>query len=484
MVPEHKEITLVPMNELNSTGDDFGLTMPLDTTTLFFTSRRYSALGRHSIFTSHRSATGWSAPDLAVEVNNEQSNGMPSITPDGNTMYFSGCDYGLGDCDLYRVDVGPHGALPDTAIPWSVPTNLGIPVNGSFWESQPCISVDGSVLYFSSDRPGGLGGKDLWVCRRKSDGSWDKAVNAGEKINTPFDEVTPWLTPDGKTLLFGSNGHPGLGGFDIFAAVETTGGITVTNLGTPINSSSDEIAFSLSADGTHAFIASNRSGGPGGYDLYRIIPVPIPIDPYMIVRGSVRNDAGRPLMATIEITDLTSDQRLGAFLTDPEKGSYSILLPRGFDYALTAQAPNYLFNSQEVIVTPDLERNGERQVNFSLQPIRGAIRLLLFFEPNGNNLRKESSSDLNRVVSFLSANPEITIEVAGHTDNAGDAEANLLLSQRRAQAVKSYLVGNRIRTERIKVAGYGSSQPIATNDTEEGRAMNRRVEVRVLGPNK
>ncbi len=158
------------------------------------------------------------------------------------------------------------------------------------------------------------------------------------------------------------------------------------------------------------------------------------------------------------------------------------MLPRGYNYAITAQAPGYLFNSQQLFVAKSLERDSAQRIDFALQPIKGNIRLLVFFKANESNLQKESTVDLDRLVAFMRANPTINIEIAGHTDNSGDEKAALTLSTERAQAVKSYLVGNRIQTDRVKVTGYGSKQPLASNTTDEGRAMNRRVEMRVLDP--
>lgn len=473
---------LTPLRGINSKADDFGLTMPLDSTIAFFTSGRGEALGKHSIFYSKTGTSGWTTPALAVVINNNNSNGTPAITPGGEAMYISGCDFGFGDCDLYRVDVGPRGTVPVETIPWSIPTNLGLRVNGTYWDSQPCISADGSTLYFSSNRPGGLGGRDIWLSRRAKDGSWERPVNAGEAINTSFEEVSPWVSPDGQTFYFSSNGHAGLGGFDVYGVTNDRGISIVENLGTPINSTADEITFRLSANGSRAFVASNRRGGEGGYDLYEVSPVPAQLDPIMIVRGVVRDEHGKPIMASLQVTDLTSDLEMGTFTTNPEDGLYAIVLPRGYNYSLTTQAPGYLFSSQQLLVPSDLERNEERRMDFALQPINGVVRLLVFFNPNESGLQRESRSDLDRAAAFLQANTGIEVEIAGHTDNSGDPKAALELSRERAQAVKSYLVGNRIEADRIKVVGYGPAQPIADNDTEEGRAMNRRVEMRIVTP--
>jgi len=471
------DVTVTPLTSINSSADDFGTSTPLDSGYLLFTSARD---GEQRIYLSRYVAGKWSAPSQAPAIHNGYDNGLPCITPGGTGLFIAGDEYGFGDCDLYRVDVGPRGAVPSDQIPWTIPINLGPEVNSIYWDSHPCLSADGSILYFSSDRPGGYGGRDIWYCRRRRDGTWEKPLNAGDPINTSFDEVSPWITPDNQTLLFASNGHPGLGGFDIFIAVAPGGTGTVSNIGRPINSSSDDISPSISPDGRHARFSSNRDGGSGGYDIYAIDRPPVAIDPMMFARGKIFGADGRPLVATIDITDLTSDVPVGRFMTDPETGFYSIVLPRGYHYALTAQAPEHLFSSEQVLVPSSLERDTAVTVDFRLKAINGTIRLLVFFRTNESNLLKQSTSDLDRVVDFLQANTGITIELAGHTDNTGDPNEALSLSLARAQAVKSYLVGNRIRADRIRVVGYGTTQPIADNATEEGRALNRRVEMRVI----
>lgn len=471
-------VTVAPLVSLNTPFDDFGATMPLDTTFLFFTT---TSNGRQRIVQSRWNGRAWEAPEPAPAIDSNHDNGLPFITPDRNSLYIAGDEYGFGDCDLYRVEVGLRGGVPDEQIPWTIPSNLGSNVNSLFWDSHPCVAADGSVLYFSSDRPGGYGGRDIWYSRRRRDGTWEKPINAGEPINTSFDEISPWVTPDNQTLLFSSNGHPGLGGFDIFVETQNSGIQTVINPGLPINSSSDDICCSISADGRRAFLSSNRDGGLGGYDLYSVTPSPVQIDPLMFVQGKVYGADGSTIIATVELTDLTSDAPLGLFMTNPETGLYHIILPRGYNYALTAQAPEHLFSSEQVLVPPGLEKDSTTRIDFHLREINGTIRLLVFFHPNESNLLKQSTSDLDRVVDFLRANSDISIELAGHSDSSGDLNDALDLSLARAKAVKAYLVGNRVKAERIRVVGYGAEQPIADNTTEEGRALNRRVEMRVMG---
>lgn len=477
----HRDSRLIPMAALNSAADDFGPTMPLDTTLLFFTSSRDDASGRQRILFSRMQRGGWSTPQPAVEINNSYSNGVPSITPGATMLYFAGDEYGFGDCDLYSVQVGPRGDVPADAIPWSVPSNLGMHINSVYWDSEPCIAADGTILYFSSNRPGGFGGRDIWYCRRKRDGTWEAPANAGERINSEYDEITPWLTPDGSELFFSSNGYDGFGGFDIFSA-RTEGGLTqVEHLDEPINSSADDICFSISANGSRAFVASDRPGGMGGFDLYEVTPVPAAMDPVLFVHGTVRDTAGHPLEATIEVSNLTADEVVGIVPTDAETGAYGLTLPRGGNYAITAVAPGHFFNTRQVIARADLEANAERTVDIRLESLAGGVlRPLVFFSRDGTNLLRESINDLERTARFLRANPDISMEVGGHVDKTGDPALAMPLSRGRARAVKSFLVANRIEATRLIVVGYGTERPIVDGSARDAGAVDSRVELRII----
>lgn len=484
LLPKRTDLVVTPMNGINSKRDDFGGTMGLDTTLLFFTSGRQGATGVHSIWWSRKTGDVWTVPALAAAINTPQSNGMPSISPGGEVMHFSGCDYGFGDCDLYRVTSGLRGSVQKETVPWSIPRNLGSGVNGFYWDSQPSISPDGSLLFFTSNRPGGFGGRDIWLCIRDQHGAWGVPINAGEAVNTPFDEVTPWIAPDCRTLYFSSNGHPGIDGFDVYSVgLEPDGGLRITtdaeNLGRPINSAAHDIAFGLSADGSRAFLSSNRSGGLGGYDIYSVSEAPFEVEPLGIVEGRVVDTVGRGLLADVEVVNLGNGNVIGRFQTNPETGRYRLIVRRGFRYAVTAEAPGYLYNTRMLSVPSTIAPETRYELSHTLQTMAGWVELLVFFAPGSAILEIESSVDLDRAVTFMRANPGVRIEIGGHTDDSGTPEENRALSLERAESIKAYMVGNRIDPDRIDAVGYGATRPIAENDTEAGRARNRRVEMRV-----
>ena len=485
MLPKRADITVAAMTELNSPADDFGGGVGLDTDLIFFTSGRKGALGKHSVFWSRRSGGAWGTPSLAPVINTPESNGMPSISPGGQVMHFAGCDFGFGDCDIYRVTSGLQGNVAKETVPWTVPRNLGAGINGVYWDSQPSVAADGSLLVFSSNRPGGFGGRDIWISLRDQAGGWGPPINAGAAINTVFDEVTPSIAPDCRTLYFSSNGHPGIDGYDVYAVgLDPSAGLQVVteaeNLGRPINSAAHDIAFSVGVDGSVVTLSSNRSGGLGGYDLYTVSTTPYEIEPLGIVEGRVTNVEGQGLIADVEVVDLANGNVIGRFRTEPSSGRYRLVLRRGIRYAITAEAANYLYSTRMLSVPGLIASNTDYRVEHSVQRMDGTIELLVFFATGSSILEVESSVDLERAARFMRANEDIRIEISGHTDNVGDPEENRALSLERATAVRSWLVGNRIPSDRVDVIGYGETKPIATNETESGRARNRRVEMRIL----
>jgi len=411
-----------------------------------------------------------------------ESEGALSLSYDNRQIFFTSCHHphGFGSCDLYLS--------VRTGKTWSEPKNLGPMVNSSRWESQPSLSPDGKILYFASNRTGGSGGSDLWKSVRNDDGTWSQAVNLGNVVNTSGDEMAPYMHADGQTMYFSSSGHPGLGGADLFISQLKPGGMwsKPVNLGFPINTIADEINLIVHPDGKRAYISSDMESGKGGYDIYEfnlydaIKPFPV-----SYIKGRVRDAVTRkPLDANIELIELDNNTIAIYSQSDRLDGEFVAVLPGGTDYALNVNRPGYLFYSQHFAL--DTLKTGMLDpvlMDIYLKPIMpGQVVILknVFFAHDSYQLEPISEAELNRLYGLMNDNPEIALEVSGHTDNTGTSEYNLELSTKRANAVKDYLVSRGIAQKRIRHVGLGEKMPIATNETPEGRALNRRTEFRIL----
>lgn len=483
-VPDRPEIEVTPIS-INSASDDFAPAIVRGGRLMIFTSARStpnSGRGDQRMFeaVSSDGRTFNDVAELAESVARGEHVGSASLTPDGNFMIFAAYRWepadasqsGYGRTDLYSAVRGGGG--------WTDVTNLGQVVNSDAWDSHPTLSTDGRLLFFASDREGGYGGTDLYVSRLGESG-WSAPVNLGPSINTPADELAPSIAPDGRSLFFASNGYGGVGGFDLFIA---TGGNqmgmnwgSVENMGTPINSIGDEYFWVSIPNSTDGFFSSDRGGDQ---DVYLAVPNPFPPEALVTVSGSVRDAASRRAIAAyIAVTDLTTGEVVANYRTDDRTGEYFVLLPRGRRYSITAESPGYIFYSDEYFV-PTNAAAEDLSKDILLQPTSGGTtRLLVFFDYNKAELKSESMPDLRRAVRFLRNNPTVDVEIAGHTDSVGNDGYNQELSQRRANAVRSFFVENGVSASRLKAVGYGERQPAADNGTEEGRARNRRVELRV-----
>jgi len=475
-VPNRSDVQITPLG-INSSDDDFAPVALRGGAVLLFTSARS---GEQRIWRTTRGSRGWSEPlpeSEAVSLASEA--GAAALTPDGTFMIFAAYEWygdpaqdGFGRTDLYSAE------LIDGV--WSNVQNLGPEVNSSSWDSQPTLSVDGRTLFFASDRPGGRGGTDIYATNRTASG-WTRPQNLGEPVNTALDEMSPSIAPDSKTLFFSSNGHGGVGGFDLFAArggnLRGTGWTTIENMGTPINSAFNDHYFISLPNSDNGFFASDRAGV---LDIYSAAPNPFPAEALVTVSGVVIDRLTRqPLAADITVTDLSSGEVVGTFRTDSRDGAYYVVLTRGRRYSITATAPDYIFYSDEYSVPPAAQgQDLKKDIELSRLG-QGTTRLLVFFDFDKSVLKDESKPDLNRAVEFLRQNPGISVEIAGHTDSVGNAPYNKKLSQSRAEAVRQYLVNGGIAASRLEANGYGEERPIADNGTEEGRARNRRVEMRV-----
>ena len=414
------------------------------------------------------------AAPLDGDINLEPRKGAITVSQDGDWLFFAAdiSGAGLGDFDIYKSVYTPSG--------WSEQENLGDSINTDFWESSPAISPDKRALYFSSTRPGGYGGADLYVSYLKPNGRWTEAVNMGPTINTAGDEMAPFIHADNQTLYFTSDGLPGYGGSDLFVLKKLPNGQwgIPENMGYPINTIENEGSLAVAADGYTAYYASDREDSRGGLDIYSFT-LPTHARPFktIYVKGVVTDLISKKgLPANLELTDNASGTLINKVQTD-ELGHYFITLPEGKDYTFTVNRKGYLFYSSAYALSgaaPD----STYVKNIALEPIKLASNFVftqVLFESNSYALLPASLPELNKLLQILEENPSMHIQISGHTDNVGKAADNLTLSTNRAKAIVQYLSSKGIATERLSYKGFGSDNPIATNETPEGRALNRRT---------
>jgi outer membrane protein OmpA-like peptidoglycan-associated protein len=479
-----------------------------DEQTLVFTALKPE--GDEDLLVTTFNGETWTPPtSISSDINTPENEGTATLSADGRTLVFTACQgrKGYGSCDLY--------VSRKTGSDWSTPENLGPSINSGSYESQPSLSADGRRLYFVSDRPGGKGRRDIWRSDLGLDGQWREPVNIGEPINTPFNEASPFIHANGQSLFFASDGHIGLGGYDLFVSdsLTTTSVATATsstatqgsalarqvltqwsapaNLGYPINTAEDQASLFVSASGKRAYYSFEEQKD-GVSQRSRLYTFDLPeslrerVKPVSYLKGTIADaKSKKPLSATVELVDLRTRQVISRVQADAQTGQYTAVLPSGGEYALYVSVPGYLFKSLSFDFTQKSQGEGV-SLSVPLEPVAGgktASETLnnLFFEYGRYDLADKSRTELDRLAAFLKTNPTVAIEVSGHTDDTGDAAANLTLSQKRAQSVVTYLTSTGgIAAPRIKAVGYGKTRPLAPNTTDENRRLNRRIEWRVL----
>ncbi len=570
-----------PLNEINSAYDDFGPSITADGNTLYFTSTRPGTNTKQVIetgnygedlFVTHRDSLGrWGNPtSLPAPLNSLDDEGSASISADGQTMYISLCRRpdGAGDCDIYVSQlVGDQ---------WTRPQNMGRPLNSPAWDAQPSVTADGLTMYFSSRRFGSMGdsSEDIYVCYKNTDGSWTPPHNLGEPVNTRFNERSPFISADGRTLYFSSNGHPGMGNHDLFMSRKLDDGTwsVPVNLGKPINSFGDDAFLTIPASGDKIVYASQRKNPKSPLHLYEAkLPLEFRPGPVTLVAGTVYDrETHKPVGARVDVNDLKTDQLVAVYHANKLTGKYYVTLGTGKMYGITATAEGYAPYSDHYTVpdtipyreithdlpltpipnfatsegrdtTGDWARNhpsgtdttglwarthpqgrdttglwakthrhgkdttglwarthphgkdttGQWALRHPVKDTTGQWALNhpdtsgteihnIFFDFDKATLRPESHTELKYWIALLKKYPKLKIEIGGHTDSVGTTNYNHRLSQQRADAVRQYMIDNGIAARRLIAIGYGATKPKASNETPEGRQQNRRTEFRFI----
>ena len=475
---------------VNSAYADYSPVLSADQLSIYFTSRRPGSTGdqkddegnyMEDIYVSSKTKTGWSvATNIGGPINTAENEATVGISPDGQTILIYKDDN--GDGNIYSTSLNGDA--------WSVPVKLNENINTKYWEPSAFISADGNTLYFTSDRPGGYGGRDLYTSKRTPKGDWAVAVNMGPSINTAFDEDAPFIHPDGHTLSFSSNGHNTMGGFDIFTSLLSEEGIwsEPINAGYPINTTDDDIYYVVSPDGMKAYFSSFREDGLGEKDNYMATYMGRKEIPLTLMKGVVNDESGRVAKnVEITVTDNETGEVVGIYHTNSKTGQFLFILTPGRNYNITYEGEGDLFYSENMDIP---KKSNYYEINRSvlLDPIVVGSKITLnniFFDFDKATLRKISNVELKNLVKLLKSNPNLKVEISGHTDSKGDLAYNQKLSEQRAQAVVTRLISEGISADRMKAVGYGKTMPAAPNknangtDNPGGRQQNRRVELKI-----
>jgi len=506
-------------SEINSPFIDYTPVISADEDVLMYTSRRPTTTGGgmdnfideyyEDIFISYKFNDKWTAPvNMGPPINTPGHDATINLSADAQKLLIYIDNKGEGNIWESTLD----------GLKWTKPVKFDSPINSKYHESSASYSYDGNTLYFVSYREGGLGGGDIYYCKKDKKGRWGDAFNIGAPINTIYDEESIFMLPDGKTMYFSSRGHKTMGGFDIFTTVQDTLGkwSEPVNIGFPINKADDDVTFVMAASGRHGYYTAVKREGYGTRDLYMIsflgvektpglsvednliacltapvsetsslvaANVEIKTSSLTVLKGIITDAVTKnPIEAIISLTDNSTGQEIATFKSNSKSGKYLVTLPSGKNYGIAVKNDNYLFHSENFDIPLT---NGYQEIvkDIAMKNISVGTRIVLknvFYDFDKSTLRKESQSELNLLIKLLNDVPTMRIELSSHTDNKGSEKYNLDLSDRRSKAVVEYLIVNGIKATRLESKGYGFSEPLVPNDTDAGRQLNRRTEFKIL----
>lgn len=478
-------VNVNPVNmgsSINSKDQEYSPAFAIDEKTIYITKRMGNLSDNRpneDLYFAELNDESWDkVKDIGPPINTIENEGAFSISSDGNYIFFTSCSRngGKGQCDIWLTSKKNNR--------WDEPKNLQSPINTKYWESQPSISSDGRMLYFSSDRPGGYGGTDIWVSEFSNSG-WSAPKNLGPAVNTSKDEQFPFIHSDNRTLYFSSNGHPGLGKSDLYLTRKDVklNWETPINMGFPINSRGQDWNLVVARDGKTAYFSSDQLKGFGGLDIYTFqLPEKLQAEKVSYLRGYVRDAITKqPLSANVELSPINGEPTTLTY-AKPGTGMFLVPLKTNMKYALTIDKDGYLFYT-EFYNMPAIQRDQPIELFIDLEKIKLGNSVVLkniFFDIDKSDIKDESKQELEKLIDFLSENNSIRIEISGHTDNVGDSKHNMVLSENRAKSVCDFLTNNGIEKSRLTYKGFGDTQPIKQNNTDENRAKNRRTEFKII----
>ncbi|MCK5823120.1 MAG: OmpA family protein [Bacteroidales bacterium] len=503
---------------VNSSYSDHSPVISADEETMYFTSTRENSVGGkkdvydqeydEDIYVTRNRNGKWSNPhNMRDPLNTSKDDATVGLSSDGQQLLtFNGRKNG-GDIQIAYL----------SGVTWSSPKSFSKSINTPYHESSACFSSDASIVYFVCDKPNdNYGGSDIFYSKKSRNDKWGDAINIGPVINTKYDEEGVYMHPDGRTMYFSSKGHNSMGGYDIFKTTMDERGkwSEPVNLGYPINTPDNDLSFVLTGSGKHGYYSSEREGGFGRSDIYMvtflgpekplvqsnednlIASIANPITETVveatveikkirltIVKGAVKDAITlKPISAQIEIVDNDKNEVVLNYTTNSESGKFLVSLPSGKNYGMTVKATDYLFHSENFNI-PKATAYQEFDKDIMLNNIKKDAKIILknvFFDAGKATLRPTSYAELGRLTKLLNDIPTLRIEISGHTDNTGSLQTNKKLSESRAKSVVDFIIAEGIDKSRLEYKGYAYFQPIATNDTEDGRQKNRRVEFKIL----
>ena len=493
------------VKELNTEFDEISPCITADRSELIFSSNR---LGNSDIYISSRQNRKWKNITAIEELNTEEDDVASSLAYDGQRILLF--KFNDGQADIYQSKLEGNN--------WSEPVlKMSKIVNTDANETFASYDPQDIKVYYVTN--GGHGGdQDIIFSGKKDENEkyWGKGQSVGHEVNSPFHEGSVFMAPDGQSMYFSSQGHSSIGGYDIFVSYRDKHGLwgKPINLGAPINTPYDELYFSIAANGKHAYFSSNRAGGKGGMDIYKATFWGTPKEPIVItedhliasitepvvnsyvpkpIKLSERNSLtvfkGKiidgilqtPIQAKIKIYDNSTGEVYTSVSSNSASGKFLLSLPSGLNYGISVEAEGYLFHSENFNI-PEGSAYNMVSKEIALKNIDIGSKIALrnvFFETGKSEVKIDSYPELDRLIQLMMDVPTLKIELSGHTDNVGNDEYNLNLSQRRADAVRAYLTSRGVDKSRVLAVGYGESKPVDSNDTKDGRANNRRTEFEI-----